>query len=253
MKLKRKLSDDSKQIFLEVCVIPSAVSTQAIASTGIDAVIIDQEHGAVSTDQLHSMIAATAGTDCAPLVRVAEKRAEYVKIALDMGAEGIVFPLIHNAAEAQKCVSMLRYPPRGKRGWGPFIAHSRWSTDLMNYKGLYEDRCVSILLIETVQAVKNIDSICSVEGVDAVFIAKFDLSTALGIPGEFEHKDFISAVEKIESAANAARVPLGGGPVRDKFEFDIFIEKGYRLFANFDVLRLKNSIQENLNWKNEKS
>ena len=249
MKLQERLLDDSSQIFLEVCVIPSAVSIQAIASTGIDAVIIDQEHGAVSTDQLHSMIAATAGTDCAPLVRVAEKRAEYVKIALDMGAEGIVFPLIHNKEEAQQCVSMLKYPPSGKRGWGPFIAHSRWSTDLMNYKRLYEERCVSILLIETEEAVKNIESICAVEGVDAVFIAKFDLSTALGISGNFEHKDFVSAVERVERVALAAGVPLGGGPVRNKLEFDDYVGRGYRLFANFDVLRLKNSIQENLSWK----
>ena len=249
MKLKERLLNNSGQIFLEVCVIPSAVSTQAIASTGIDAVIIDQEHGAVSTDQLHSMIAATAGTDCAPLVRVAEKRAEYVKIALDMGAEGVVFPLIHNKEEAQQCVSMLKYPPSGKRGWGPFIAHSRWSTDLMNYKRLYEERCVSILLIETEEAVKNIESICAVEGVDAVFIAKFDLSTALGISGNFEHKDFVSAVERVERVALAAGVPLGGGPVRNKLEFDDYVGRGYRLFANFDVLRLKNSIQENLSWK----
>ena len=87
------------------------------------------------------------------------------------------------------------------------------------------------------------------EGVDAVFIAKFDLSTALGISGNFEHKDFVSAVERVERVALAAGVPLGGGPVKNKLEFDDFVGRGYRLFANFDVLRLKNSIQENLSWK----
>ena len=93
----------------------------------------------------------------------------------------------------------------------------------MNYKRLYEERCVSILLIETQEAVKNIEGICAVEGVDAVFIAKFDLSTALGISGNFEHKDFVSAVERVERVALAAGVPLGGGPLKNKLEFDDFV------------------------------
>ena len=101
-KLVNLLSNLNKKMLLEVCVIPSPVVTQAVASSGVDAIVIDQEHGAISTDKLHSMIASTAGTDCAPLVRVAEKRPEYVKIALDMGAEGIMFPLIHNAQEAKE-------------------------------------------------------------------------------------------------------------------------------------------------------
>ena len=121
-----------------------------------------------------------------------------------------------------------------------------WFNELQR---LYEERCVSILLIETQEAVKNIEGICAVEGVDAVFIAKFDLSTALGISGNFEHKDFVSAVERVEHVALAAGVPLGGGPLKNKLEFDDYVGRGYRLFANFDVLRLKNSIQENLSWK----
>ena len=91
MKLKRKLSDDSKQIFLEVCVIPSAVSTQAIASTGIDAVIIDQEHGAVSPDQLHSMIAATAGTGLRSLSESSRKKGGICEDSTRYGCRGYCF------------------------------------------------------------------------------------------------------------------------------------------------------------------
>ena len=248
MKFKDKLSKSDKKLLLEVCVIPSSVATQAIASSGVDAIVIDQEHGAISTDTLHSMIASTAGTDCAPIVRVAEKRAEYVKIALDMGAEGIMFPLIHNAQEAKECVSMLEYPSTGKRGWGPFIAHSRWNVELMEYKNIYEKKIVCILLIETKEAVEDINNICDVKGIDAIFIAKFDLSTSLGISGDFENDNFKSSIKTIEDVARKKNIPLGGGPINTKTEFDELCKRGYRLFANFDVLRLKHSIKQHIAW-----
>lgn len=81
MRLKEKLRDPNRCLTTEVCVIPSAVVTQAAAAAGADAVIIDQEHGAVDFATLHAMIAATAGSDCAPLVRIPENRAAHVKRA----------------------------------------------------------------------------------------------------------------------------------------------------------------------------
>lgn len=115
MKLKSKLADPQTRLSGEVCTIPSAVVTQAIAAAGADLVIIDQEHGAVGREAMHAMIAATAGTDCAPLVRIAEMGAANVKVALDMGAEGIVFPMVRTAQEATQCVASTRYPPYGTR------------------------------------------------------------------------------------------------------------------------------------------
>ena len=101
-----------------VATIPSAVAVQAIAAAGADYVIIDQEHGAVGPESLHAMIAATAGTRCAPLVRVPRRDEAWVKPALDLGAEGICFPLVRTAEDAAACVELLRYPPAGRRGWG---------------------------------------------------------------------------------------------------------------------------------------
>src|SRR3954451_16635596 len=109
-----------------LCAIPSAVSVQAIAAGGADFVLIDREHGAIGRETLHAMIAATAGTACAPLVRVPAIDEAEVKIALDCGAEGIVFPLVRSVADVERCVAMTRYPPQGTRGWGPFMDHARW-------------------------------------------------------------------------------------------------------------------------------
>ena len=71
------------------------------------------------------MIAATAGTACAPLVRVPGLDAAEVKVALDAGAEGIFFPMVRSAADVERCVAAVTYPPAGTRGWGPFVAHAR--------------------------------------------------------------------------------------------------------------------------------
>jgi 4-hydroxy-2-oxoheptanedioate aldolase len=248
MRLKEKLRDPNRCLTTEVCVIPSAVVTQAAAAAGADAVIIDEEHGAVDFATLHAMIAATAGTDCAPLVRIPENRAAHVKRALDMGAEGIVFPLVRTAEEARECVSYLRYPPEGVRGWGPFIAHSRLQTPLLDYLPSKGKDVVCCLLFETPEAVENIEEICAVDGIDCAIIARFDLSTTLGLSGQFDHPKFAAAVERIEAAAFKAGIPLGGGPIASREDVDDLYAKGYRMIGGFDVLRLKASVATSVEW-----
>ncbi len=248
MRLKQKLADKFLNLTMDVCVIPSAVVTQAIAAAGSDAVIIDQEHGAIGREALHAMIAATAGTDCAPLVRVVDCSASHVKYALDLGAEGIVFPLVKTAEDVRECVRTLRYPPNGVRGWGPFIAHSRWQTPLMEYLPEHGDNIVCCLLLETAEAVENIEEILTVEGVDFVVIAQFDLSVNLGVPGQLAHPTFVAAVEKLETAVLASGIPLSIGPVQSEQQAKQLLDKGYRILAGFDVLRLKASVASMADW-----
>ena len=109
LSLKSKLQNSDKRLSCAVCTIPSATVTQALAASGLDALIIDLEHGAVDYGSAHAMIAATAVSDCAPLVRVAQNDPAEVKRALDLGAEGIVFPLIRTAQDAADAVASLRY------------------------------------------------------------------------------------------------------------------------------------------------
>ncbi|MHA1127371.1 MAG: HpcH/HpaI aldolase family protein [Alphaproteobacteria bacterium] len=245
--LKSKLADPNKQISMHICTIPSATVTQAMAAAGADAVVIDLEHGAVDYGSAHAMIAATAGSDCAPLVRVAKNDAAHVKRVLDLGAEGIVFPLIKTAEDARRAVASLRYPPVGDRGFGPFIAHSHWKTGLLDFAAEMDGEMVCCLLIETVEAVENIVEICAVEGIDLIIPAQFDLSTALGVSGQFGHPDFIKALEKIENAANATGIPLGGVAM-SKEQADALFAKGYRQIAGFDLLMLKASVAAIASW-----
>lgn len=245
--LKHRLQNTDDRVALHICTIPSAVVTQAMAAAGADGVIIDLEHGAVDYGSAHAMIAATAGTDCAPLVRVAENDPAQVKRALDLGAEGICFPLIRTAEDARQAVSAMRYPPRGQRGFGPFIAQSRWQTEMPNMRAATEDALVTMILIETRDAVDNIDEICAVEGIDILVTAMFDLSTDLGHMGAFDHPEVQAAVQKIEKAAVKAGLPLGSNALNADMAADLFA-RGYRAIAGFDVLWLRAKCAEFKNW-----
>jgi len=245
--LKRKLHQADARLSGVVCTIPSATVPQAIAACGVDFVVIDLEHGAVDYGSAHAMIAATAGTHCAPLVRVAEIDDAQVKRALDLGAEGIMFPLARDAQDARDAVASMRYPPNGTRGFGPFLAQSRWQTSLPAYQGDIEDQLICCLLIETVEAVENIDAICAVEGVDCLVLAPFDLSTNLGISGQFTHPDFIAAAARVEHAARAAGLPIGGNALAQDQAAALFA-RGYRMVAGFDVLWLREKATQLTSW-----
>lgn len=214
---------------------------------GCGAVIIDQEHGPIGPESLHAMIAATQGTGCAPMLRIPEIGEAHVKRALDAGAEGICFPLLRNAKDARCCVASMRYPPEGTRGFGPFIAQSRWGVDLASYATGPGAETVCLILIETRDALDAIDEIVAVEGVDAVVIATFDLSTDLGVSGQMEHPLMLDAVARIEAAVLGAGLSLGAIAFTQEAT-DALRKKGYRLLGGFDLLWLKGAVAQSVEW-----
>lgn len=247
MKLKQPLSDTQDRLANFIVTVPSAVVTQALAAAGADSLIIDIEHGAVDYGSAHAMIAATHGYNCAALVRIAENTDAQVKRALDVGAQGIVFPLIETAEQASWAVSSLRYPPHGRRTFGPFIAHSFEGVPLAEYANHIDDTLTCCLLVETVKGVENIEKICAVPGIDIIIPAAFDLSTSLGIPGQFEAPAFLEALATIEAAAQAAGIPMGGNAFSPE-QADVLFAKGYRLLGGFDVLMLKAGVATLKGW-----
>lgn len=246
--MKRRLRD-GETLAGYVATIPSAVSAQAIAAAGADFLVIDQEHGAVGPESLHAMIAATAGTGCAPLVRVPRRDEGWVKPALDLGAEGIVFPQIRTAAEAAECVALTRYPPHGHRGWGPFVAHARWGVGLQDYLPQRAEETVCVLLMETRAAVENVEAICQVEGVDAMIIAQFDLAVELGVPGRFDVPEFRDAFAQLERVILAAGIPLGAAALTRE-QTRALLDRGHRLPVHgFDVLMLAGLVRQAAEWR----
>jgi 4-hydroxy-2-oxoheptanedioate aldolase len=232
-----------------VATISSAVSIQAMAAAGADFIVIDQEHGAVGPESLHAMIAATAGTKCAPLVRVPRRDEAWVKPALDLGAAGIVFPIVRTAEDAAECVALTRYPPLGRRGWGPFVAHARWGIGLSDYLPQLGGETVCVLLIETRAAVENIEAICQVDGVDAMIIAQFDLATELGVPGQFDTPEFCDTFAHLEKVILEAGIPLGAAALTRE-QTRTLLDRGHRLPVHgFDVLMLAGFVRQTSDWR----
>jgi 4-hydroxy-2-oxoheptanedioate aldolase len=232
-----------------VNLIPSPVVTQALAAAGADVVVIDQEHGPIGAESLHAMVASTAGTACSPWVRVPCCDEAYVKTALDAGAEGIMFPLVTTAESAAECVALTRYPPQGRRGWGPFVAHSRWGVELFDYLGQRGGETVCTLLIETRVAIDNIEEICKVDGIDCLTIAPFDLSTEMGVSGRLDAPELVEAITHVERVIGEAGIALGGVALTQE-QTHALLKKGYRmLWHAFDVLALKQVVRQAAEWR----
>jgi 4-hydroxy-2-oxoheptanedioate aldolase len=247
--IKERLRAGTEPLTGFVNIIPSPVATQAFAAAGADVVLLDQEHGPIGPESLHAMIASTAGTRCSPWVRVPRREEACVKTALDAGAEGIAFPLVSTAEEAAECVALIRYPPHGRRGWGPFVAHSRWGVPLFDYTAQRGGATVCALWIETRSAIENLRDICKVDGVDCMTIAPFDLSTDLGVSGRLDAPEVVEAVTHAERVIREAGIPLGGAALT-KEATHVALKQGYRLlWHQFDVLILKQFVRQTAEWR----
>jgi 4-hydroxy-2-oxoheptanedioate aldolase len=238
MFLKERLAREGDVLHGVLGSIPSAVAAQAIAAAGADFLLVDREHSPIGREAMHAMIAATAGTACAPLVRVPAIDESEVKVALDAGAEGVAFPMVRSAADVERCVALLRYPPDGSRGWGPFTAHSRYGISPAEYSSAVGPHITCWAQIETLEAVQRIEAIVGVPGLDVVVIAPFDLSIALGVEGRFDAPVFVEAVATVERAAVDAGLPLCGVALDAERAAEL-AARGYRaLLRGIDVLML---------------
>lgn len=152
---------------------------ELMAHAGFDWLVVETEHNALDTAEIQHMLMAMNGTDVIPIVRLPSMSAVYVQRALDIGAMGIVVPLVRTAAEARAVVSATRYPPLGVRSFGALRA-SHYTYDNADYFARANDHILTVFIIETREALENLDEIAAVDGVDVLFIGPADLSIALG-------------------------------------------------------------------------
>ena len=159
--------------------------------------------------------------------------------------------MIRTAQDARDAVASLRYAPEGSRGFGPFLAQSRWGTTLQTYPAAMQDHLICCLLVETAESVGNIEEICSVPGIDILIPAQFDLSTDLstdlGVMGDFAAPKFQEAIARVEAASKSAAIPLGNVAMTSEQAQALFA-RDYRLIANFDVLWLQQKAKEMQSW-----
>lgn len=183
--------------------IPSVRMAQIVALTGLDAIIIDCEHGHIGDDAMHNSVAAISSLGVSPIIRIRGPAHDIIKRALDTGAHGIMVPQINNAEEARQIVASSKFPPQGVRGQGsafPAIGHGLTTPEYMRSAN---ETIVSMIQIETRAGVENVEDICAVPGVDLVFIGPNDLAQSLlgYTPARGDEPEFVDAVDKIITAA----------------------------------------------------
>jgi 4-hydroxy-2-oxoheptanedioate aldolase len=214
--------------------MPSVPMMQLLARAGFDWLIVDMEHGPIDIETAHAMIAATSGTPATPLLRVPHNLPWLAKTALDAGAFGIVYPMVNGRAEAETAVRAMKYPPEGERLWGPFYAPARFGLPMPRYVQTANDEVVTLALIEHPDAVRNIEEIVGVPGLDVAIVGIFDLAVSLGYPGQLDHPDVQAAVATVERAVLKSDVALGGVALSPA-QARQMAERGYRaLGLGFD-------------------
>jgi 4-hydroxy-2-oxoheptanedioate aldolase len=224
-----------------IVTMPSVQVVQTLASAGVDWIIIDMEHSPIDIDAAHAMIAASAGTQLVPLVRLPWSHHWQAKTVLDLGALGVAFPMICDAAQARSAVRSVRYPPVGERMWGPFYAPMRAGRSMAEYIASANESVLAVITIEHPDAIEAIDEIMAVPGIDLAFIGPGDLAMAMGIPGQFDHPLFRKAVAEAEAGILRSKVPLGG-VARTPEQAREMVDRGYKAIVfGFDWLLLQQS------------
>ena len=212
---------------------------------GFDFVVVDTEHTSISVDQLESMIRATdtGAGDTAAIVRIPDHDPGRIKRALDMGAAGLMFPMVESAEEAEHIVEAVRYPPEGRRGAAPARA-SGYGRTFDEYFENANESLVTIIQVETERAVENIEEILAVDGVDAVQVGQGDLSASVGAFGEWDDDAFRDALDRTVEAAHARDVPVGMLAL-DRAGIDRWLDAGVDFMAvGADMVYLQEGARE---------
>jgi len=173
-----------------------------LASTPVDFVMIDMEHTGFDTAHVADLCAWFKATDIAPFVRIPQNLYHFCARTLDAGALGIMVANVENAEQAKAIVDACKYAPMGKRGIALGTAHSDYLVpDPVGYFARANENTTVITMIESPSGLANLEAIAATPGVDVLWVGHYDLSSAMGIPGEFQHPDFLGALAAVVAAA----------------------------------------------------
>lgn len=188
--------------------VPNGFTAEVMAAQGYDALTIDMQHGLVGYSDMVKMLQALSGKPVTPMVRVPWLEPAGVMKALDAGAMGIICPMVNTAEQAAELVDYMRYPPRGSRSFGPIRA--RYALG-MDYVENSHNEVLAFAMIETAEAMENLDAIVATPGLDGVYIGPSDLTFGISngdLPAgmDREEPEIIAAIERILAAAHGAGI-----------------------------------------------
>jgi 4-hydroxy-2-oxoheptanedioate aldolase len=191
--------------------LASVIAAERMALVGFDWLTIDLEHSPTNWETAMAMVAVVGSHGVAPLVRVPSSSDENIKRALDLGAMGIVAPMVTSPEQAQAVVASCKYPPEGVRSLAGGRNDAAWGTDSPTYFKRANDEIFVCIQIENVHSVEHADEILAVPGIDCAFVGPQDLTGALGLAPMLDNPDpkFEDAVDKVIAAAKKNNVGSG--------------------------------------------
>ncbi len=192
-------------------------ASDALADS-VDFLWYDLEHTPLSHDALAAHLAIARGRQTPTLVRLPAGDTAHIKAVLDAGADGFIVPQVRSLEEVEAAVADCRYPPLGRRGFGPLIPTNYGRLDANQYVAAANRYIFASVMIETVEALEAIEAIVAVEGLDSVVLGPWDLSASLGLLGQVDHPRVVEAMDHICAVAARAGLAVGSGmPVDVEF------------------------------------
>ena len=210
--------------------IGAPVATEICARSGLDWVLIDQEHGASGEADLLGHLMAVKGTTATAIVRVEQGARLRIGRALDLGANGIMVPQVSSAEEARDIVSWLRFPPVGRRGVALWTRGLDYGSGGHAGVDTRNEEIVGILQVESAAAVDAAADIAALDGVDVLFVGPTDLSHGLGIRGKIDDPTYVAAITRVAEAARA-RGKAAGVLLWKPDDIAVYANLGYTFFS----------------------
>ncbi len=224
--VKALLRDGKPVVGATITVASPDVAAHA-ANMGFDFLWIEMEHSPITLETARNMILATRGLKAMPFIRVPVNELWTAKRALDAGALGVIFPFTSTPELARQAVEACKYPPLGRRGFGPGLASFRWPAP-GGYAEFADKNAVVIVIIEQEKAIQNIEEIASVPGIDVMFIGTSDLSFSLGLRGRQDEPKLKEAIAKVVAAGKLHNIAVGRPAGAE--QIPRFLEEGFRFF-----------------------
>lgn len=220
---------------------------EIMAQAGFEWLTVDMEHSAITLHQTQQLVQIISLKGLTPLVRVGENNPNAIKRAMDTGAHGVIVAMINSKEDAEQAVKSVQYPPSGFRGVGLARAQG-YGQNFSEYKTWNSSESIVIVQIEHITAIKHLEEIITVPGVDGSIIGPYDLSGSLGYPGEFERQEVKDALKQYETICKKYNKPMGIHVVQpDPVKTAEYIAKGYTFIAvGLDILYLGNKCIETM-------
>lgn len=212
------------------CEIPSAYSADVIARAGMDFIIIDMEHGVMSLETAQNMVMAAHCAKCVSFIRVPSIDESCILKALDTGVDGLIIPHVESVEDVRKIVDYSKFAPEGNRGFNPFIKAGNYGNIAKDYFSAENRRTMLGVILEGREAIENVGEIASSPHVDICYIGQYDISVALGCPGDIGNKKVIDAIEKAAKIINK-HGKMAGCMVHEVKEAEKMKEMGIRFIV----------------------